>query len=68
MPSAISIAATPNTTDTPRQPITRDQRRPDDGDEDRPDVAAGDVGTDREPASLRRVLLGEQPVADRVLR
>ena len=44
-----------------------DQRRADDRDDDRPDVAAGDVGADREAAPLRRELLGQQAVADRML-
>ena len=45
-----------------------DQPRPGEGDDDRPDVAAGDVGADREAAPLRRELLGQQAVADRMLR
>ena len=36
--------------------------------EHRPDVAAGDVGADREAAPLGRVDVGQQGVADRVLR
>ena len=48
-------------------PDSGDERRPDDRDDDRADVAAGDVGADGEAASLRRELLGQQAVADRVL-
>ncbi len=45
-----------------------DQRHADEGHDHRPDVAAGDVGADREASPLRRELLGQQAVADRVLR
>ena len=45
----------------------RDQRRTDDGDDDRPDVPAGDVRADREAATFRRELLGQQAVAHGVL-
>ena len=41
---------------------------PDERHDHRADVAAGDVGADREAAPLRRELLGEEAVADRVLR
>ncbi len=46
----------------------RDERRTDERDHDGADVAARDVGADREPAPLGRELLREQAVADRVLR
>ena len=44
-----------------------DQRHADERDDDGPDVAAGDMGADREPAPLGRELLGQQAVADRML-
>ena len=60
--------ASPNTIDAPRQPTAAMSGTPMTRDDDRADVAAGDVGADREPAPLGRELLGEQAVADRVLR
>ncbi len=45
-----------------------DQRRSDHRDDDGPDISASDVCADREPASFGRELLGQQAVADRMLR
>ena len=45
-----------------------DEPRPEDRHDDGPEVPAGDVGADREPAPVLRELFGQQPVADRVLR
>ena len=44
------------------------QRHADQRDDDRADVATGDVRGDREPTAMGRELFGEEPVADRVLR
>ena len=46
----------------------RDERHADHRHDDRAEIATRDVGTDRESASLGRELLGQQAVADRVLR
>ena len=45
-----------------------DHRRPDDCHDDGPDIAAADVGADREATPVLGELLGQQPVADRMLR
>ena len=61
------IAGTPKTYRRAAPADRRDERRPDERDNHRPDIAARDVGADREPAPLRRELLGEETVPDRVL-
>ncbi len=66
MPTA--MAGMPKTTDAPRQPTAAMSGTPISATTTRADVAAGDVGADREAAPLGRELLGEQAVADRVLR
>ena len=53
---------------TPRQPMRAMSGAPRSADDDRPDVAAGDVGADREAAPILWELLGEQAVADGMLR
>ena len=68
MAIATTIAATPSIATDARHPseaIASAAVAPDD---DRADVAARDVGGDRGPDPARRELLGEQRVADRVLR
>ena len=64
---AMTMAGSPKTIDAPRQPTAAMSGTPIERDHHRADVAAGDVRADREPAPLRRELLGEQAVADRVL-
>ena len=62
------MAGSPNTTAAPAPADRRDERDADERDDDGADVPAGDVGADGEPATLGRELLGQQTVADRVLR
>ncbi len=64
----MTIAGIPNRTTVSRQPRFAMSGAPSSATSDRPDVAAGDVGADREAPAVLRELLGEQPVADRVLR
>ena len=64
----MTAAKSPSRTDVPRQPSAAMQRHAEQRDDDRADVAAGDVRGDREPAAVGRELLGEEAVADRVLR
>ena len=64
----MTMAGMPKTIEAPRQPTAAMSGSAEEGHDDGPDVAAGDVGADREAAPLRRELLGEQAVADRVLR
>ena len=66
--SAMRTAGIPNKTTTHAPAEGRDQRRADERDDDRSDVAAADVGADRKAAPLLGKLLGQQAVADRVLR
>ena len=64
----MAMAGSPKTTDAPAPADGGDERHADDRHDDGADVAAGDVGADGEAAPLRRELLGQQAVADRVLR
>ena len=63
----MAMAGRPKMSDAPAPVERRDQRDADQRHDHRADIAARDVGADREPAPFGRELLGEQAVADRML-
>ena len=68
IPMATTTAGCPNTTTAPRQPSGAIVSAAANADDHRADVAARDVDRDRQSDALARELLGEERVADRVLR